>query len=180
MNAWNRKSSWCLSLTKWESQTTLLFLTRLFSYFISLRYSSLDSRLTPQGDDFEAGSRTEAFFRAIKLDYRDAQLLFDLLDQDQSGQADRRIDRRCNHQNQPDWSHQKYVQILKSLSGERLQVTVDEFIDGCAKLQGEATALETKALHLEVDRVLWGLWCETWCVLLLWNTESFDLSTKTS
>ena len=29
------------------------------------------------------------------------------------------------------------------------QVTVDEFIEGCAKLQGEATALETKVLHLE-------------------------------
>ena len=26
---------------------------------------------------------------------------------------------------------------------------MDEFIDGCAKLQGEATALETKVLHLE-------------------------------
>eukprot|EP00913_Durusdinium_trenchii_P017975 g16892.t1 len=59
-----------------------------------------------------------AFFRAIKLDYRDAQLLFDLLDQDQSG-----------------------------------KVTVDEFIDGCAKLQGEASALETKVLHLEVQMV---------------------------
>lgn len=46
--------------------------------------------------------------------------------------------------------HTKDVQILKSRSGERLQVTVDEFIDGCAKLQGEATALETKVLHLEV------------------------------
>ena len=148
MNAWNRKSSWCLSLTKWESQTTLLFLTTLFSYFISLRYSSLDSRLTPQGDDFEAGSRTEAFFRAIKLDYRDAQLLFDLLDQDQSGEAGR-IDRRCN-QNQADWSHQRCANIEVTLSCRRLQVTVDEFIDGCAKLQGEATALETKVLHLEV------------------------------
>lgn len=89
------------------------FLTTLFSYFISLRYSSLDSRLTPQGDDFEAGSRTEAFFRAIKLDYRDAQLLFDLLDQDQSGEAGR-IDRRCN-QNQPDWSHQRCANIEVTL-----------------------------------------------------------------
>jgi len=72
-------------------------------------------------DEFDECLKQEkfmAFFRAIKLDYRDAQLLFDLLDQDQSG-----------------------------------QVTVDEFIDGCAKLQGEATALETKVLHLEVQRM---------------------------
>lgn len=27
---------------------------------------------------------------------------------------------------------------------------MDEFVDGCAKLQGEATALETKVLHMEV------------------------------
>lgn len=72
-------------------------------------------------DEFDECLKQEkfmAFFRAIKLDYRDAQLLFDLLDSDQSG-----------------------------------KVTVDEFIDGCAKLQGEATALETKVLHLEVQMV---------------------------
>lgn len=72
-------------------------------------------------DEFDQCLQQEkfmAFFRAIKLDYRDAQLLFDLLDQDQSG-----------------------------------KVTVDEFIDGCAKLQGEASALETKVLHLEVQMV---------------------------
>lgn len=31
---------------------------------------------------------------------------------------------------------------------------MDEFIDGCAKLQGEASALETKVLHLEVREQL--------------------------
>ena len=34
-----------------------------------------------------AARHAKAFFRAIKLDYRDAQLLFDLLDSDQSGKA---------------------------------------------------------------------------------------------
>ncbi|CAJ1341974.1 unnamed protein product [Effrenium voratum] len=57
-----------------------------------------------------------AFFRAIKLDYRDAQLLFDLLDAEKTG-----------------------------------KVTEDEFVEGCAGLHGEATALETKVLHQEVQ-----------------------------
>jgi hypothetical protein len=41
------------------------------------------------------------------------------------------------------------VVLAVYFSSSSFQVTVDEFIDGCAKLQGEATALETKVLHLE-------------------------------
>ena len=41
---------------------------------------------------------------------------------------------------------------------------MDEFIDGCAKLQGEATALETKVLHLEVWRSGCSEVCDAFCV----------------
>mmetsp|Transcript_56485 Transcript_56485/g.89509 ORF Transcript_56485/g.89509 Transcript_56485/m.89509 type:complete len:97 (-) Transcript_56485:185-475(-) len=59
--------------------------------------------------------RVVAYFRSMKLDAREAEQVFDLLDYDDSG-----------------------------------EVSYEEFVDGCWKLQGEARSLDMKMIQLEV------------------------------